>query len=224
MENIFKVLLFVARPAAGKSEIINYLIHVDPNKRKRLYHIGKLDVLDDFEMLWIWFEEDKILEEMGYSRLHTDQDEYFIGDHLWDLLIERLSLAYHKKLRDIEDYHNDHTTLIEFSRGKEHGGYKNAFQHISEEILTNLAIIYINVSWEESLRKNNKRFNPEKPDSVLEHSLSLSKMEKLYKETDWFEIIRDSKDYIKIKGISVPYVIFENEDDVTSSLDKRFLI
>jgi len=31
--------------------------------------------------------------------------------------------------------------------------------------------IYIDVTWEESLRKNRLRFNPQRPDSVLEHSL-----------------------------------------------------
>jgi len=222
METIFKTLLLIARPAAGKSEIINYLNNLDVNQRKQVYHIGKLDVIDDFEMLWTWFEEDKLLEKMGYPRLHTDADEYFIGNHLWDLLIERISLEYQKRIRDINGYHNDHTTLIEFSRGKEHGGYKNAFNHLSDEILANLAIMYINVSWDESLRKNIKRFNPERPDSILEHSLSLSKMEKLYKESDWFEIVKNTKNYIKIRNFPVPFTVFENEDDVTSSPNDTF--
>ena len=159
---------------------------------------------------------------MGYSRLHTDKDDYFIGDYLWNLLIEKISLQYEKRMRDLRDYHIDYSTLIEFSRGKEHGGYKNALKHLSKNILSNLAIIYVDVSWEESIRKNKKRFNPEKPDSILEHSLSNEKMERLYKETDWFELVEKDPHFIKIDNVSIPYVVFNNEDDVTSSLDEKF--
>ena len=48
---------------------------------------------------------------MGYARLHSDGDGYFMGNHLWDLLIERIGLEYQKKLRDIagftEEYYGD---------------------------------------------------------------------------------------------------------------------
>ena len=221
---IFRTLLLIARPAAGKSEIINYLKHVDDNQRKQVYHLGRLDVIDDFQMLWTWFEEDQILENMGFSRLHTDKDGYFIGNYLWNLLIEKISLEYEKRTRDVKDYHNSYTTIIEFSRGKEHGGYKNALNHLNHSILSNLAIMYIDVSWDESIRKNKKRFNPEKPDSVLEHSLSKEKMERLYKESDWFELTKEDPNFINIKNVSIPYVIFSNEDDVTSNQDENFKI
>ena len=82
----------------------------------------------------------------------------------------------------------DQTIILEFSRGKEHGGYKSAFSHLSEEIISGAAILYVDVSWEESLRKNRIRFNPEKPDSILEHSLPDEKLAKMYFETDWNEI------------------------------------
>ena len=138
-------------------------------------------------------------------------------------MIERLSLEYTKLKRD---FHNSgHTTIIEFSRGKEHGGYKSAFSHLSDEIIYKAAILYINVSWEESLRKNRKRFNPEKPDSILEHSLPDEKLTKMYYETDWNEISAQNSEFIKIGSTLVPYSIFKNEDDVTSGniqeLDKR---
>jgi len=38
-------------------------------------------------------------------------------------------------------------------------------------MLKSAAILYVNVSFSESLRKNRKRFNPNKPDSILEHGL-----------------------------------------------------
>lgn len=223
-KDIFRTLLLIARPAAGKSEIISYLRHIDDMQREQIYHLGSLDIIDDFEMLWTWFEEDRILEKMGHSRLHTDKDDYFIWNYLWDLLIEKISLEYDKRTRDVMDYCNSYTTIIEFSRGKEHGGYRNALEHLSKKILSNLAIMYVDVSWEESIRKNKKRFNPEKPDSVLEHSLSLEKMERLYKETDWFELTEKDPNFIRIDNVSIPYVIFNNEDDVTSNMDEKFSV
>ncbi len=99
---------------------------------------------------------------------------------------------------------------------REHGGYQRAFQHLSETVLKDLAILYVDVPWEESLRKNRKRFNPDKPDSILEHGLSDEKLELLYKEIDWEAIIQDQPEFITIKGIQVPYIIFDNHDDVTT--------
>ncbi len=217
----FKILLLIARPAAGKSEIIAHLINTPIDERIRKFHLGDFEVLDDFPMLWTWFEEDTILSEMGHARLHTNADAMFLYPYLWDLLIRRINLAYSKKLRDKPAYHQDKTTIIEFARGKPHGGFSRAFTHLSKEIAENLAILYINVSWEESLRKNRARFNPEKPDSILEHGLSDEKMESLYRYSDWDEITTEKPDFLQIQGVSVPYVIFENEDDVTSQGDLK---
>ncbi len=215
-KNTFDILLLIARPAAGKSEIIDHLKHTSMNERVQKYHIGEFEEIDDFPMLWAWFEEDDILTKMGYPRLHSDEQHYFLGDHLWNVLIERISLEYHKKLRDQPDYHQHKTTIIEFARGSAQGGFKQAFQHLSQEIVERLAIIYVNVSWEESLRKNRARFNPDRPDSILEHGLSDKKLEALYRDVDWDEVSAADPEFIEIQGIKVPYVVLENEDDVTT--------
>jgi len=162
-------------------------------------------------MLWTWFEEDDILEKkFGKPRLHSTSDGYFIYEYLWHLLIERISLDYLKNVRDFKGKEEERTYLIEFSRGTEHGGYKEAFKHLSKELLEHSAIVYVNVPFEESLRKNRKRFNPDKPDSILEHGLPDSKLEKMYKEVDFHEVIAGNATHIEINGIKVPYVIFEN--------------
>jgi hypothetical protein len=150
---------------------------------------------------------------MGYPRLHTTPDGYFLSQHLWDLLIERIGLEYQKLMRDFKG----DTVIIEFSRGSEHGGYRNAFNHLSELILKSLAILYVDVPWEESLRKNRARFNPDRPDSILEHGLSDEKLEKMYRDTDWHALIASKSDLITIKGVEVPFVIFDNADDVTTA-------
>lgn len=209
----FKTLLLIARPAAGKSEIINYLKNTPKDKRISRFHIGEFVEIDDFPMLWTWFEEDALLEKMGYPRLHTTPEGYFISQHMWDLLIERINLEYQKFMRDFDR----DTVIIEFSRGSEHGGYRSAFDHLSLEILKTLAILYIDVPWEESLRKNRARFNPNRPDSILEHGLSDEKMEKLYRETDWNDLMQSNSETLTLQGINVPFAIFENADDVTTA-------
>ena len=215
-KNTFDILLLIARPAAGKSEIIDYLKRTPVEERIRRFHIGQFDEIDDFPMLWTWFEEDALLEQMGESRLHTDKDGYFLKTSYWDLLIERIALEYQKKLRNIPDYEKVFSTLVEFSRGSEHGGYKSAFEHLSLQMIQKMAILYVDVPFEESLRKNRKRFNPDKPDSILEHALPDEKLIRLYKDVDWDKISRGDEKYLQIQGQKVPYVVFENGDDVTT--------
>lgn len=230
MPEIFKKIILLGRPASGKSEVIAYLKNTSDEERLKRFHLGKIKEIDDFPMLWKWFEEDAILsKKFGKPRIHTDEDGYFIEQYLWNLLIERISLDYTKLIRDNPDFHDNGTALIEFSRGTEHGGYKDAFRHLSKEVLENAALVYINVPFEESLRKNRKRYNPSKPDSILEHGLPDAKLEKMYKEVDWEEVSKNSKTHIDINGVSVPYFVFENMPSKTDDpvilgpeLDKVF--
>lgn len=216
-KDAFDIIILVGRPASGKSEIIDYLLNTQPNARRRLFHIGDLGFIDDFPMLWTWFEEDHILEKtLGQPRLHTDADGNFKHEYLWHLLIERISLEQQKLLRDRPDYYELHTTIVEFARGTQHGGYAAAFAHLSPAILERAALLYVNVSFEESLRKNRKRFNPDRPDSILEHALPDEKLRHLYSGDDFLDLVAADDTFITINGTRVPYAIFENEDDVTS--------
>ena len=52
------IILLIARPAAGKSEIIDYLKKTPETKREERFHVGAFDEIDDFPMLWAWFEEE----------------------------------------------------------------------------------------------------------------------------------------------------------------------
>ena len=213
--SIFPILLLTARPAAGKSEIIKFISDLDPIDRKKNFHLGKIIVIDDFPFLWRWFEEDHLLSQMKQERLFTNEEGYFKFIHQWDLLIHLINLEYAKFIRDIEKS-DEYSVILEFSRGKDHGGYKRAFPILSDEILNKLSILYINVSWNESLRKNRKRFNPDKPDSILEHGLPDRKLEHMYSECDFLELAGKDNSFISIRSRNVPYTIFENEDDVTT--------
>lgn len=214
MQDVLPILILNARPAAGKSEIIHFLENLDPQERLERFHLGALHVIDDFPMIWAWFEEDDLLEKVfQLPRLHSDPEGYFYHQEYWHLLIQRMGLEYSKWLRDSA---SGGTCIIEFSRGEEHGGYEEAFQYMSEDILRKAACLYINVSYEESLQKNRKRYNPERPDSILEHGLSDKKIRTLYRDDDWAAFSRGDEAYLHIRNFQVPYVVFENEDDVTT--------
>lgn len=224
---IFNKLLMIARPAAGKSEIIHYLKIVPDEKRREKFHIGKVHVIDDFPFLWRWFEEDSLLSRMGKPRLYTNEDGYFKKRHFWHLLIRMMNLEFEKFIRDTNQT-DTFTVILEFSRGKEHGGYQDAFIHIQNEIRDLLPILYMDVSWEESLRKNRARFNPDRPDSILQHALPDKKMKRLYYETDFFDLAEtksEDENLISINDTKMPFAVFENNDDVTTEpgpdLDRR---
>ncbi len=213
--DLFPLLLLTGRPASGKSEILEYLRRTPAAERRRRFHVGELAVLDDFPLLWAWFEEDRLLAEMGRERLHTTPEGYFLGPHLWDLLVRRLCLEYDKLLQAFPRLHDRTTVLLEFSRGREHGGYARAFAELSEAVLERLAVVYVRVSFRESLRKNRRRFNPERPHSILEHALPDEKLERLYREDDWHALAADPR-FLRIGSRQVPYAVFENEDDLTT--------
>ena len=213
IEDIFDVIILVGRPASGKSEIIGYLSSLDSAQRRRRFHLGELVVVDDFPMLWSWFEEDGLLSEMGKPRLHTDDDGYFKEEYLWDLLVRRLCLEYRKHRAERSQ---GSTVVLEFSRGSAHGGYRRAFQALSEAVLEAAAVLYVSVSLAESLRKNRRRFNPEAPHSILEHSLPDEKLRRLYEEDDWFDLAGEP-DLLSLGAVRVPYVVFQNEEDFTTA-------
>lgn len=110
------------------------------------------------------------------------------------------------------------TTLIEFARGSEHGGWMQTFRNLEREAVEHAAILYVNVSYAELPRKNRKRFNPQRPDSILEHGLSDEKMERTCgRDSDWDVVSGGAKaGRIEIQSKGVPFVVFENEDDVTT--------
>jgi hypothetical protein len=76
--------------------------------------------------------------------------------------------------------------------------------------------VYIRVSYEESVRKNQRRHRPGQEHSVLHHSLPDAKMEHYYKTNDWDTISggRDAGE-IDMAGVRVPFAVFDNEPEVT---------
>ena len=214
MDNNFDVIILIGRPAAGKSEVIDFLKKTPGAERSRRFHIGEFEEVDDFVYVWETFEVDDILTRHGKERIWSDEKYWFKDPFVWNLYIERLNLVYRKKLAANPRYHEKVTTLIEFARGGENG-FGEAFSYLHEEVLKRAGIIYIKVSCEESLRKNRKRARPGMEDSILYHSLPDAKMEHYYKTNDWEKLTSADPRAVMIKGHRVPCAVFENEPEKT---------
>ncbi|MFP4644478.1 MAG: hypothetical protein ACLFM0_08995 [Spirochaetales bacterium] len=225
---VFDAVILIGRPAAGKSEVIDYLKNTAAEDRAERFHIGAFEEVDDFPMIWSWFEEDAILAKHGHERLHTDADGYFLDNFFWHVLVERVEQEYWK-VRDERERPDGPTVILEFSRGSEHGGYREAFAHLSADLLRRAAIMYIDVPYEESLRKNRRRFNPQKPHSILEHALPDEKLSSMYGTVDWEDVVSSQGTVwsgygvnggpagtLRLGDVDVPFAVFPNADDVTT--------
>ncbi|MCK4857479.1 MAG: hypothetical protein KAT58_05900, partial [candidate division Zixibacteria bacterium] len=160
MNTTFEHLFVLGRPAGGKSEFLDMLMKMQDVERARRMHIGTMVVMDDFVWLWEKFEEDDMWEAVGKGRLHSKRSGhgYVLGDAtLFDFLIAKLNLTVQKAYLEDEAFYRDHTLLIEFSRGGE-APYQPALSRFDPAILKRAAIIYVEVSKEESRRRNEARY------------------------------------------------------------------
>lgn len=216
----FETIILIGRPAAGKSEVIDFLKQTDETARAARFHVGPFVEIDDFPFVWETFEIDDLLERLGQPRVFTTKDYYFKGDHLWNLFILRINLEFQKRFARDPDFTRRQTVLVEFSRGGEHG-FAEAFANLADEILRRAGIVYINVSWDESVRKNRRRFDPGQADSSLFHSVPDEKMEFYYRTNDWDRLSGGRKTgTIRIKGFDVPFAVFDNEPEQTDDPKK----
>lgn len=220
MSSNFPILILTARPAAGKSEVIDYLKKADPAERLSRFHIGNVDEIDDFLYVWETFEIDDILTKHGKPRIWSDEKYWFKDDFIWNLYIERINLEYAKRVARDPRYHDTNTTLIEFARGGENGIYE-ALSYLNDEILRKAKIVYIRVDYAESVRKNRRRARKGEEHSILYHSLPDEKMDFYYKVNDWDKLEATNPNYIEVKGHKVPYAVFENMPEKT--LDPKLI-
>ena len=210
----FPLLIITGRPAAGKSEVIDYLRNIPAAERLARFHIGEFEELDDFLYVWETFEIDDILTRHGRPRLWTDEKYFFRDPFVWNLYIERISLEYRKRIARDPSYHRYKTVLVEFARGGEHG-IEEALGFLHEDVLARARIVYIKVSYEESLRRNRRRARRGEEASILYHSLPDEKMAYYYRTNDWETLAGTNPEHIPVRGHSIPYAVFENEPEKT---------
>jgi hypothetical protein len=214
MSNHFPILIITGRPAAGKSEVIDFLKKCDPIVRLEKFHIANFEELDDFIYVWETFELDDLMTRFGKPRIWSDENYWFKDQYIWDLYMDRMALDYKKKVLKDPAYHDKMTTLVEFARGGENAIH-HAMTFLSDEMLSKASLMYINVPYEESVRKNRKRARPGQEDSILYHSLPDAKMEFYYKTNDWEQLTAKDPNFIEVKGHKIPYCAFENMPEKT---------
>ncbi|MFH0991131.1 MAG: hypothetical protein V1799_14070 [bacterium] len=214
------ILIITGRPAAGKSEVIDFLKKCNPQERLERFHITDFEELDDFLYVWETFELDDLMAKFGQPRIWSDEKYWFKDHYIWNLYMERINLEYQKKVARNPRYHDTTTTLVEFARGGENGIFE-ALSYLSDDILHQASLMYIRVSYEESVRKNQRRARKGQEDSILYHSLPDEKMDYYYKTNDWDKLEAKDPNYIEVKGHKIPYAVFENMPEKT--LDPKLI-
>ena len=66
--NHFEILFVFGRPAAGKSELFDYLGKLDDEDRRSRLHIAPFESIDDWFVLADKFREDKLWEKLTGKR------------------------------------------------------------------------------------------------------------------------------------------------------------
>jgi predicted dehydrogenase len=107
------------------------------------------------------------------------------------------------------------TLLIEFARGRD-DGFRASLERFRPEILGRAAILYIQVSFEESYRRNSARYRPGQEESVLFHKVPDRDMLGFFRDNDWQAITGGAPDgYLELSGVCVPFVSMNNEPEST---------
>ncbi len=208
-------IILIGRPAAGKSEIIDFLARTTDEDRRQRLDMGPAMFLDDFPFLWEKFEEDDILARHGRPRLWTDDAKYFTDDFFWILMIEKLNLVFRKALARDPDGFGRSTKVIEFARGGS-GGYETSMAALCDEITSRAGIVYVKVPFEVSVARNRRRARPGQEDSILHHSLPDEKMAHYYRVDDWDTITGGADEgRVKVGGRNIPFVNFINDPEQT---------
>jgi hypothetical protein len=230
MDGIFQHLLVLGRPACGKSEFIDFLEHSSDSMRRQRLHIGRFEEVDDFPWLWEKFQDDEIWEKAGYGRLYTE--EYMPrnpgmapkGAKLFDWCMHKFNDVIARRYLGRDDFYRDSTLLVEFSRGGR-DGFRKALDILDRAILERAAIFHIQVSREESWRRNVARYQEELRHSILAHMVPKQTFDCFYDLSDWEDLTRgEPSGTLDVNGVRVPFVTMNNEPESTDPvvLEERY--
>ncbi|MDD4903019.1 MAG: hypothetical protein PHX77_00785 [Candidatus Bipolaricaulis sp.] len=207
-----EVLFLLGRPASGKSEFIDFMSRLPAHARASRFHLGPVDVIDDFPILWQKFEEDDAWERLGRQRLYSRcaDGNYAVTDEgIWGFLIDRINAAAAERLARAT---RPSTLLIEFSRGGPRG-YADAFAALSDDLLSRAAILYVSVSFEESWRRNLARYDAKRRSGILTHSVPREEMERTYGTDDWARRAPAGSGLLPVRNHRIPYLTMANEPE-----------
>ena len=221
---IFEHLFVLGRPAGGKSEFIDFMRKLPAAERAAGFGIGRFEEVDDFPWLWQACLDDDGREARGEPRLASARtpEGYNITEakfrgSLVDRFNEKVAADYLSR----PSFYDEGTLLIEFARGVG-DGFKESLERFSPDIVSRAAILYINVSFEESFRRNSARYKPGQEESILFHKVPDRDMLGFFRDNDWVEITAGAPDgWLSLAGVRVPFVSMNNEPESTDPLVLR---
>jgi hypothetical protein len=215
---IFEHLFVLGRPAGGKSEFIDFMKRLPADERARTFGIGRFEEVDDFPWLWQACEADDAREARGGPRLvseRTPEGYNITRPGFRGSLVDRFNESIAGRYLANPSFYREGTLLIEFARGVG-DGFRESLQRFSPEILGRGAILYIDVSFEESFRRNGARYRPGREESTLFHKVPDRDMLGFFRDNDWRDITGGARDgYLELAGICVPFVCMNNEPEST---------
>jgi hypothetical protein len=213
---IFEHLFVLGRPAGGKSEFIDFMKTLPPDRRAREFGIGRFEEIDDFPWLWERCAEDDERERRGEPRLVSERtrEGYNITQPGFrGSLVPRFNETIAAKYLARPAFYEDGTLLIEFARGVG-DGFRASLERFDPAILRRAAILYIQVSFEESFRRNSARYKPGQEESTLFHKVPDRDMLGFFRDNDWLEITGGAPDgWLDVAGVTVPFVSMNNEPE-----------
>lgn len=213
MNATFHNLFVFGRPAGGKSEFIDFMKRTEPLRRRELFHIAPFEVIDDFQFLCHLAEAEDQGEKQGLPRKMTRRtpDGVVVTDErFFDWVGEKINSVYLQKYA--QSFHDERTLLVEFSRGVGTAGYGHSLKALSDAILSRGAILYIQTSYAEALRRNEARYQEKLKHSILAHKVPVEAMERFYQEDDWSELTQaQSSGFISVRNLKIPFVTMDNE-------------
>ena len=94
--NFADIVLLLALPASGKSEVRRYMMHVDRAKRIEQFHLADTVQLDDYPYVELMREIDDALDELGEPRrfFKSNNDGFFHAED-WGALLALVSEDFH---------------------------------------------------------------------------------------------------------------------------------
>lgn len=219
MSAVFEHLFVLGRPACGKSEFIDFMKKLPAEDRAARFHIGPFEEVDDFPWLWDICVEDDAREARGEPRLHSErlpEGHNILTPGFRGNLVPKFNETIRERyLSHPEFYAAGRTLLVEFARGKD-DGFRQTLGRFDPEILRKGAILFIDVSFEESYRRNTARYVKGLEASILSHKVPDRDMYGFFRENDWKELTGGAAEGLLTVGeVRIPFVNMGNEPEST---------
>lgn len=98
MSNVFDVVLLMALPASGKSEVRNFMANIEGRRLQEEFHIGENLQLDDFPYVHMMNRIDEELVKLGRPRSFYREEGMFKDSRVYGALCHLLNEDYHDLL------------------------------------------------------------------------------------------------------------------------------